>query len=76
MISITQTYRHPTLGPVQFIDQRATIQSAPAQPRDIAIITPGLTDTQIHDAREEIAVDIRIGQGANPIGVRRGLKFA
>lgn len=64
-----QHFTSERFGAVVFIDRRETIQSAKAHPRDIQIVKgedcPAL--------REEIAVDIRIGQGVAQVGAARNL---
>lgn len=54
---------------VSFYDLRETHISARCQPRDLVILEGPDTPR----VREEIAVDIRIGQGIAPIGAARGL---
>lgn len=57
-------------GEVEFIDKRQTIHSAKCQPRDIELISCKRDKRLL----EEICVDIRIGQGNNPIGIAKGMK--
>ena len=75
----TQYYDDPDLGSVAFMDMGQHEPSAPAQPRDIVVVGVGGTDfippSQIlAQLREDIAVDIRAGQGIDLIGIRKNLK--
>jgi hypothetical protein len=66
-----QYFNSERFGPVTFEDKRETICSSQCQPRDIVIIDGEPSDK----LRAEIAIDIRLGQGANPIGVAKNMKF-
>lgn len=55
---------------VAFIDMKESQHSAKCQPRDIRVID-GEDSPKV---REEIAIDVRIGQGCNPVGVAKGLR--
>jgi hypothetical protein len=59
-------------GPVVFIDKRELHYSTYCQPRDIVIVRG--PDTPY--IKEEIAIDIRLGQGHTEVGVAKNLKFA
>jgi hypothetical protein len=65
-----QSFMSEKHGEVKFIDKRQTIHSATCQPRDIELIECKHSKRLV----EEICVDIRIGQGNNPIGIAKGMK--
>ena len=65
-----QTFSSERFGVITFIDKRQTYVSAKCQPRDL-VITQGEDSPKV---KEEIALDIRIGQGIDPIGAARGMK--
>jgi len=66
-----QYFKSDRFGLVTFEDKRKTICSAMCHPRDIVI----LSGEQSDKLRAEIAIDVRLGQGANPIGVAKNMKF-
>lgn len=66
-----QYFNSDRFGLITFKDKRHSITSAKAHPRDIEILEGNTSDK----AKAEIAIDIRIGQGVNPIGVAKGLRF-
>ena len=65
----TQHFQSHRFGSIVFRDRRQQVCSALCQPRDIEIVN-GPDDPRL---LEEIAVDIRLGQGRHPIGVARQL---
>ena len=65
----TQLYDHNG-ELIKFTDAKANYHSAKCQPRDIEIITAGAPDV-----REDIAIDIRLGQGFPVVGVAKGLLY-
>lgn len=66
-----QHFQSDRFGSVVFEDRKHAHTSAPCHPRDIEIIE-GPDSPRL---KEEIAIDIRIGQGENPIGVAKNLKY-
>lgn len=63
-----QYYYSDQHGKVTFLDKGQNTPSVKCQPRDIQIISGD------DSCREEIAIDIRLGQGYSAIGIARGLK--
>jgi hypothetical protein len=61
-----------SFGEVIFRDTKEMVYSSYCQPRDIIIVSG--PDTQ--DVKEEIAIDVRLGQGHPQVGVAQNLKFA
>lgn len=64
-----QHFTSPRFGVVTFRDHRQARAKQPCQPRDIEIVQGSNSPAM----REEIAIDIRIGQGRNAIGAARNL---
>ncbi|MEM1113237.1 MAG: hypothetical protein AAGI11_15100 [Pseudomonadota bacterium] len=66
-----QHFESEEFGLVSFTDSKETLRSKPCEPRDITIVS----GEDCRALRAEIAVDIRIGQGRNPIGAARNLIY-
>ena len=65
---------------VEYTDKDGSHLSSKCQPRDIRIVqvtSEGkvlkLRDKDIRQLKERIAIDMRLGQGLNPIGVAKNL---
>lgn len=75
----TQYWTDHDHGVVRFIDNRENHHSVLAQPRDIQLVRPlpgTITTDDVTRIREDIAVNIRVAQGANPLSVRKNLKWS
>ena len=64
-----QHFKSDKFGQVTFTDKRAQV-SIICQPRDIKIVSGDNCEA----LREEIALDIRLGQGQDSIGIARDLR--
>jgi len=71
-LSVEQHYDYNGID-VTYLDFSEQVHSIPCQPRDIHILFP--MELNVNSVKEEIAVDIRTGQGYGWLGVRKNLKF-
>ena len=65
-----QNYYSERFGSVTFTDKRSKVYSAKCQPKDIEVVSGDNCEA----LREEIAIDIRLGQGNEQVGIARGLR--
>lgn len=65
-----QVFSDEKHGRVVFQDLRPNLHSAKCQPRDIVILEGPQGDKKLV---ERIVVDVRLGQGHNPVGVAKGM---
>ena len=67
-----QHFTSERFGKATFLDRREAVCSVKCQPRDIQIVS----GEDCNALREEIAIDVCIGQGYRAIGLARGMKHA
>jgi len=65
-----QHFNSDRYGKTTFQDKRETFCSVKCQPRDIQIIT----GEDCRALKEEIVIDIRLGQDCSVVGIARGMK--
>ena len=68
-MSFIQYFTSPKHGEIAFTDRREQHHGTRCQPRDIDIVSGPISAA----VREEIAIDVRLGQGLPQVGVAKGL---